>query len=587
MKHFLTILFFTIFISVSSFAQQKDTVNVVSDYGVGEGSLNTAVQTAITAGTLSNTVFKLESFGLYILNGTVTTPLGQVLTIVGPPVGLTQNSAPPQIVWTSSGGVTTTFNFDCGGDVVLKNVWLLYANTGGAQVGSCFEMEDDSLADLAGKGEIGNFNNVIFDYSDCSTTSGGAITISTKHFHGTFTNCYFRNCTDPHYRYYGRALSFPYNTTGYHTDDVTFENCTFANMGYTYMQEGGEYADNVNFNHCTFINIAMFPLESGWWHNLAVTNCIFQNAFMFGSIPAQDTSGGNGGTFAIGYIKNFGFTPTFAEADRHILFTNSSYFIEAWLTSWMTNNPYSVSQHKLRLDDLIPVPQVMLNKGTIAFFDSIDATTGLKEYPHMNRMNLYDATDPGFVTPPTNLDSLKKFLYHKWSDNADCNWAYQPTNDLQQVWPITENLSYTNNTLKTGGMGSFPLGDLYHWFPAIYTQWKAQATAEDAAINKLLMNGITSVKQQPGLPTSFSLSQNYPNPFNPTTKINYSIPKTGFVSLKVYNIIGQEVETLFNGLQQPGNYSATFDGKNLTSGVYFYRLQSESASITKKFVLIK
>jgi hypothetical protein len=89
------------------------------------------------------------------------------------------------------------------------------------------------------------------------------------------------------------------------------------------------------------------------------------------------------------------------------------------------------------------------------------------------------------------------------------------------------------------------------------------------------------------VPTSFSLSQNYPNPFNPTTLIAYSIPKNTFVTLKVYNVLGQEVATLFAGNQKAGNYVATFDGSKCASGIYLYRLQAGSVSITKKMVLVK
>ncbi len=86
---------------------------------------------------------------------------------------------------------------------------------------------------------------------------------------------------------------------------------------------------------------------------------------------------------------------------------------------------------------------------------------------------------------------------------------------------------------------------------------------------------------------SFSLSQNYPNPFNPSTIIRYSIPKTGLVTLKVYDILGREVTTLVNENKTPGNYSVTFNGNNLSSGIYFYRISAGRYSETKKFILLK
>jgi hypothetical protein len=89
------------------------------------------------------------------------------------------------------------------------------------------------------------------------------------------------------------------------------------------------------------------------------------------------------------------------------------------------------------------------------------------------------------------------------------------------------------------------------------------------------------------IPDEFVLSQNYPNPFNPTTRISYSVPKSSFVSLKVFNVLGQEVRTLFEGVRQPGNYSATFDAVGLSSGVYLYRVQTENFIQTKKLVLLR
>ncbi|MBU1298275.1 MAG: T9SS type A sorting domain-containing protein, partial [Bacteroidetes bacterium] len=77
-----------------------------------------------------------------------------------------------------------------------------------------------------------------------------------------------------------------------------------------------------------------------------------------------------------------------------------------------------------------------------------------------------------------------------------------------------------------------------------------------------------------GIPDDYSLSQNYPNPFNPTTTINFSIPKSGLVTLKVYNILGQEVASLVNEEMKAGNYRVNFNANGLASGVYFYKLQA-------------
>ena len=93
--------------------------------------------------------------------------------------------------------------------------------------------------------------------------------------------------------------------------------------------------------------------------------------------------------------------------------------------------------------------------------------------------------------------------------------------------------------------------------------------------------------QQASLVTTYSLSQNYPNPFNPTTVIDYTIPKESHVMLKIYDVLGQEVETLVNEEQNVGRYQVQFDGSRLASGVYFYRLVAGNHVITKKMLLLK
>ncbi len=99
---------------------------------------------------------------------------------------------------------------------------------------------------------------------------------------------------------------------------------------------------------------------------------------------------------------------------------------------------------------------------------------------------------------------------------------------------------------------------------------------------------VTSVEDfTSGLPEEYALFQNYPNPFNPATNINFSIPTSGFVTLKVYNIQGKEVTTPVDGEFAAGNYQITFNGNGLASGMYFYKLTSESFTEVKKMILMK
>ena len=103
------------------------------------------------------------------------------------------------------------------------------------------------------------------------------------------------------------------------------------------------------------------------------------------------------------------------------------------------------------------------------------------------------------------------------------------------------------------------------------------------------VDGLVTSVQQSGfsIPTSYSLSQNFPNPFNPTTKINYALPVSNFVSLKIYDMLGREEMTLVNQRQDAGSYVVDFNASNLASGVYFYRFESGDFKDIKRMVLIK
>jgi Secretion system C-terminal sorting domain len=103
----------------------------------------------------------------------------------------------------------------------------------------------------------------------------------------------------------------------------------------------------------------------------------------------------------------------------------------------------------------------------------------------------------------------------------------------------------------------------------------------------LLLEHLTGLEQLPVAPTSMSLSQNYPNPFNPNTNIRFETVKQAKVTLKVYDLIGNEVETLVDDNLAPGVYNADFDAHKLPTGVYIYRLATDGKTMTKRMVLSK
>ena len=85
----------------------------------------------------------------------------------------------------------------------------------------------------------------------------------------------------------------------------------------------------------------------------------------------------------------------------------------------------------------------------------------------------------------------------------------------------------------------------------------------------------------------FELYQNYPNPFNPSTTISFAVPKSGNVTLKIYNTLGEEVATLADGYMEAGIHTMNFNADQLSSGLYIYRLNSKEATFTKKMLFLK
>jgi hypothetical protein len=111
-------------------------------------------------------------------------------------------------------------------------------------------------------------------------------------------------------------------------------------------------------------------------------------------------------------------------------------------------------------------------------------------------------------------------------------------------------------------------------------------------VDNLSFGNVTAVDNQTVLPNSFDLFQNYPNPFNPTTKIKYNLSSSGFVTLTIYDLLGEKVKTLVNKTQNTGQYEVTADLSLFTSGVYFYRLnvkgdKGKQFSSIKKMILMK
>ena len=170
--------------------------------------------------------------------------------------------------------------------------------------------------------------------------------------------------------------------------------------------------------------------------------------------------------------------------------------------------------------------------------------------------------------------------YNPVGSNPDYTFAFPPVTSFD--WT-----QYTLDITVPTGVSAQALEVRLH----VYSQFTGTIYWDDLTVQVIgTTTGVKTAKD--GVPKTFELAENYPNPFNPSTTIRYGVPLDGPVSLIVYNILGQQVRTLLNAPIAAGRYSITWDGRDeagrvLSSGVYFYRLQSSATALVKKMMLLK
>jgi endo-1,4-beta-xylanase len=188
-----------------------------------------------------------------------------------------------------------------------------------------------------------------------------------------------------------------------------------------------------------------------------------------------------------------------------------------------------------------------------------------------------------------------------WDSKNLCKPAFYAVVDVGTYYNKLDSLITYINALKQNEYSSASWSNLstvltaaksakdqnYDYSTSAATALNTAFTNLNSSVKGLVKAGTDVNTADDNLPKEFMLSQNYPNPFNPSTQIKYSIPQNGFVSLTVYNLLGEKIKTLFEGIQNAGNYTAAFDSSGLTSGIYFYSLKASNFSQTRKLMLLK
>ena len=229
--------------------------------------------------------------------------------------------------------------------------------------------------------------------------------------------------------------------------------------------------------------------------------------------------------------------------------------------------------------------------GSIYGFQNNASRLGTNKLAHFTAV-------PTLSQAPPVVDTVSGYPYNKpypnWvkvdftSENIDAS------NSFVVEFPVGQPYPSSNRVMVTDYQSS----NVYHSFsyastnnPPVWSYYGVQGKSGYIwlyLVRAYVTTGVTGIKQTIELtPKNFSLSQNYPNPFNPSTTINFALPKSEKVSVKIFNQLGQQVAVLANGDFSAGNHQLNFDGAGLSSGIYYYRIEAGSFTQTKKMILMK
>jgi len=561
-------------------ATKGDTLVVKDEFDYSAPDALTGLMTADTINVPAGRVYQLHKNGYYsVINKPISSSRVRAI-VAGESNALIKNNksadAPPILTGAVYEGNSSLGGIISGLDLLVKNVNINSGNSAATQ-------GDYQVVGINPTGGRLTLDNCLLEHNlwvELAPPSMARL---------IFKNCYFVNLSGHTCRRNGGVIDF-FNAF---LDTIWVENCTHVmTQGSLYKFRSGYQVNRVVFNHNDFINNSGYVfMNRGTVSNITVTNNIFVNSnVQCYSTILNHLDGGetDPGSQPMGLVN---VTPDSALFKAP---TGGHFYVDDNLVYWdpkfaAVPGVLNTKQTDGKTDWVSQA--ITMNARTQAAFDNNVAYPYLVEGTWYKQLPTFANTATLFTTQVTNLvtyisncsDSTYTAPLPYWREvfPSATNFSYSD-------WPIPINLSYTDAALLTGGLNKLPVGDL-NWFPTQYKTWLAQRSAEYTQIANVLSTGklSTGVKQLAGLPASYSLSQNYPNPFNPTTVINYTIPKAGNVSLKVYNLLGQEVATLVNGYQSAAKYQVSFNASKLASGVYLYTIKADNFIQTMKMILMK
>ena len=615
-------------------ATNADTIFITdaSTPGIIEATINGDTTTNVGR-TNINRVYKLSKSQIYTQNAglSVYNPHG-TLIIVGEPGG-----TKPVITLTGVNGVDPGMNTVVG-SIKLDNIHMQneFTNDNGFN-NNCFVGSTD-----LGLPQSVDVNNCLFEFIQLDTFSCDGYTNGAKF---RFTNSYFRNLFNVNQWWGGRVFYCKRPI-----DTVWVENCTVTGGGLIFLQQSS-MCKFAYYNHNTIINsnkywqLGVYYLEGYWVNNLFINqNWVgedFQNVATGGQDPDPGMLMGNFGMDTL-WVQGgklhapINIQPSYLNPDSTInqslcgldkmqaLVANNILWTDTVMLKAYYHNmqiggfgPYGTAFGGVTASSyltwsipqadtpsmVVNIPSIWMNPRTTTLF-----ATYHKLAQADNHINVQVSTVTPAIADAATADQMARWNAQQWgvpgfsSSTQDILhskyiWGdYDPTTipgikteDGSGITKFTDlNESFAQSgTVINSTIDQLPIGALI-WDDAKLAAYDSKA--EWAKVWAFYLATGVAENKTSAVPQHYGLSQNYPNPFNPTTQISFSVPSNNngqLVTLKVYNVLGQEVQTLFSGTKSAGSYTVPFDGSKLASGVYLYRLQAGNTSITKKMVMMK
>ena len=553
-----------------TFAAGSDTLVVYANGPTIDQIINSDTT---SSGQQAHSVYELVSLDTTYIFLSQITPRSSV-TILGVPGS---NGRPPCIQpGVLNDGSIPKILFDInrkGITVSLDNLYFEDMSTNGSNA------VGNSDVIVSGDSVRLTMNNVISD------ENRGRVVGYTGNWDNFYiTNCNFRNGVNPPTWTDTEILAPLWPAVPAVDSIVMRDNTLFCDNAYAVVAKPP--VKYVEFDHNSVVFSFLQPFFIFAAYHAQIENNIFYSAFIGGETKAEypwwdeefspappslidfDTMNvASDGVFDPGDSTNANWR-MLAEGKRTVEVENNDYYEPTAVTNFWT-----AWNDTAKGGDSLYTPPWMNARTTHMFSDKTD-WPGFTASGNIN-------VDPGYGSSFSNVlqgggafgvGLLPYFTMIRTAKSPTIGWGYQiqsiPSSSTNWIpyWPLPESadMQYTNAAVKSGSNDGKPLGDPY-WF-----------------------SGLTAVAQRPvEVARRFDLSNNYPNPFNPSTVVKVTLVKSGEMSLKLYNVLGQLVKVVDEGYKAPGVYTYDINMDSFASGVYFYTLQQGNDIMTKKMLLLK